>query len=150
MLFIARHFPWVFHFMVWAMMGRKAKAENKGWWERNFQKLNKNIPVPDQNLLLDSGIRERMIVKTLEAFRQGSKGPVHDFKLYAKPWGFNLEDISENLNVLIFHGGLDMSVPISMARTMSEQIPNCKTKIYPNEGHLSAFINNFDEILESL
>ena len=150
MLFLARHFPWLFRFVLWITMGRKAKAENKKWWEKNFQKLNKDIPEPDRKLVQDSTIKERMITKTIEAFRQGSKGPAHDFKLYSKPWHFDLHDIPEKLNISIFHGELDANVPISMARTMSEQIPNCKTKFYPDEAHLSVFVNNFEEILNSL
>ncbi|MFX0015229.1 MAG: alpha/beta fold hydrolase [Promethearchaeota archaeon] len=150
MLVFARRFPWAFRFALWIMMGRKAKQENVKWWEENYQKLYQSLPEPDQKLVLEPSIRERMILKTLEAFRQGSKGPAHDFKLYTKPWGFELHEIPEELTVFLFHGGLDTSVPISMARTMSEQIPNCKTKFYPEEGHLSVLINRFDEIFSSL
>ncbi|MHA2073397.1 MAG: alpha/beta fold hydrolase [Candidatus Hodarchaeales archaeon] len=146
-LIIARHFPWVYNFLLWFMMGRKANAENRKWWEKNFQKLYKSLPVPDQKVVLNPNIVDRMIEKTFEAFRQGSKGPAHDFKLYAKPWGFKLEDIPKETKVFIFHGELDANVPVSMARTMSHQIPSCEPKFYPNEGHLSVLINNVKEIL---
>ncbi len=145
-LIMARYFPWVFHFLLWFMMGRKAKAENRKWWEKNFQKLNKSLPIPDQEVVLNPFIVDRMINKTIEAFRHGSKGPSHDFKLYTKPWGFKLEEIPKTTKVFIFHGELDTSVPVSMARTMSEQIPICEPNFYPNEAHLSVLINNFKEI----
>jgi hypothetical protein len=51
------------------------------------------------------------------------------------------------MRVSIFHGELDTSVPISMAKTMSSLIPNCFSKYYPEEGHLSLYINNLEEIL---
>ena len=145
-LIMAHYFPWAYHFLLWLLMGRKAKAENRKWWEKNFQKLYKILPPPDQKVVLNPRIVDRMIEKTLEAFQQGSKGPAHDFILYTKPWGFKLEDIPKNAKVFIFHGELDVSVPVSMARTISQQLPNSKAMFYPNEGHLSVLINNFTEI----
>ncbi|UCG01966.1 MAG: alpha/beta hydrolase [Candidatus Heimdallarchaeota archaeon] len=149
-LIIARHFPWVYRFLIWFMMGRKATAENRKWWEKNFQKLNKDLPLPDQEVVLNPSIVDRMIEKTIEAFKQGSKGPAHDFILYTKPWGFKLENIPKETNVFIFHGEQDVNVPVSMARTISQQLPNCNSKFYPNEGHLSVLVNNFPEICNPL
>ncbi|MFX0124492.1 MAG: alpha/beta fold hydrolase [Candidatus Hodarchaeota archaeon] len=147
-LIIARHFPWVYNFLLWFMMGRKAKAENRKWWEKNFQKLYRDLPLPDQEVVLKPGVIDRMIEKTIEAFRQGSKGPAHDFILYTKPWGFKLENIPKETKISLFHGELDVNVPLSMVHTISQQLPNCESKFYPNEGHLSVLINNFDEILD--
>ncbi|MFX0184948.1 MAG: alpha/beta fold hydrolase [Candidatus Hodarchaeota archaeon] len=148
LLLIARHFPRLYRLLLWLIMGRK--INDKIWWEKNYERLNKMLPEPDQKIVRDLRVKERMISKTVEAFRQGSKGPAHDFKLYAKPWGFNLKEISEELKVFIFHGEADRTVPIPIAKSMYEQIPNCGTKIYPNEGHLSVFINNFSEIVKSI
>jgi pimeloyl-ACP methyl ester carboxylesterase len=147
-LIMARYFPGLFKILLWFLMGRKANAENRKWWEKNFQKLNKSLPLPDQEVVLNPNIVDRMIEKTIEAFRHGSKGPTHDFKLYTKPWGFKLEDIP--IKVFIFHGELDTNVPVSMAHTMSLQIPSCEPKFYPTEGHLSVLINNFNEIVLSI
>ena len=119
----------------------------KEWWEKNYQKLQKQLPEPDRIIMENSYTRDCMTNKTIEAFRQGTKGPSHDFKLYARPWGFKLEDIPIEMKVFIFHGELDTSVPISMAKTMSSLIPNCHSKYYPEEGHLSLYINNLEEIL---
>ncbi len=150
LLFIARHFPWTFNFMTWLTMGRRIKSRDTKWWEKNYQKLQKQLPEPDKKIMLNSNTRDCMTNKTLEAFRQGTKGPAHDFKLYAKPWGFRLEDIPVEVRVFIFHGELDTNVPISMAKKMSSLIPNCYAKFYPQEGHLSVYINYFQEILTLL
>ncbi|MHA2227373.1 MAG: alpha/beta fold hydrolase [Candidatus Hodarchaeales archaeon] len=150
LLFVARYFPWTFKFLTWLTMGRKIKSKNVEWWEKNYQKLQKQLPDPDRIIMQNSTTRDCMTYKTIEAFRQGSKGPSHDFKLYARPWGFKLEDIPIETKVLIFHGELDTSVPISMAKTMNSLIPNCDSKYYPDEGHLSLYINNLEEILTSL
>ncbi|MHA1946392.1 MAG: alpha/beta fold hydrolase [Candidatus Hodarchaeales archaeon] len=147
LLFFAKYLPWTFNFLNWLTMGRKVKSENKEWWEKNYQKLQKQLPEPDRKIMENSYTRDCMTNKTIEAFRQGIKGPSHDFKLYARPWGFKLEDIPIEMRVSIFHGELDTSVPISMAKTMSSLIPNCHSKYYPEEGHLSLYINNLEEIL---
>ncbi len=72
----------------------------------------------------------------LEAFRQGSKGPAYDARLYTQAWGFRLEDISLD-NVHLWYGETDVNVPVSMGRAMANAISNCKANFYPNETHLS-------------
>lgn len=148
LLFIARYFPWSFRILLWLMIGRN--LDNDAWWEKNYEKLISMLPPPDQQLVSDPLIKERMILKTREAYRGGTKGPTHDFKLYAKSWGFQLEDISPKVRVLLFHGELDTSVPVTIARSVSERIPNCETKFFAEEGHLSVWINRFSEIIKSL
>ncbi|MFX0151464.1 MAG: alpha/beta fold hydrolase [Candidatus Hodarchaeota archaeon] len=148
LLFLARHFPWLYRLLLWLIMGRK--INDKSWWEKNYEKLNKMLPEPDQKVVSDLKVKERMINKTIEAFRQGTGGPAHDFRLYAKPWGFNPNEIPKEMKVLIFHGEADSTVPIPIVQAMIEQIPNSESKIFPNEGHLSVFINKFSEILNSI
>ena len=143
-LIIAKYFPWSIHFLIWASMGRKVGDEE--WWETNYNKLLDMLPEPDRKVSLDTEIKKRMIKKTIEAFRQGSKGPAHDFKLFAKPWGFTLEEIPVETKVSLFHGEMDINVPLTMAQTMNEQILNSELKIYPEEGHLSVLVNRFKEM----
>jgi hypothetical protein len=128
-------------------MGRKAQPGNEKWWEKNFQKLYQNLPEPDLLISRNPIVKEQIIKKTFEAFRQGIKGVAHDFKLYANPWDFDLKAIPSANKVHIFHGELDRNVPISMAKKISKLIPNCESKFYANEGHLSVFVNKFDEII---
>lgn len=85
-----------------------------------------------------------------EPFRQGSKGPYHEGKLFARDWGFELEEISPDLKVYLWHGELDTAVPIRMARLVCEAIPNCLGKFYPDEAHLSTAINHMEEIITAL
>jgi len=61
-----------------------------------------------------------------------------------------LEDISSELKVYLWHGELDVNVPISMGQKMCELIPNCKGKFFPDEGHFSVGLNHIEEILETL
>jgi pimeloyl-ACP methyl ester carboxylesterase len=63
------------------------------------------------------------------------------------PWGFRLEDIG--VEVTLWHGELDTSTPVSMARCMASAIPRCDLKIFPDEGHFLLF-NHWEEILRAL
>ena len=85
----------------------------------------------------------------LEAFRQGSKGPTYDARLYTQHWGFKLEDISLD-KVCLWYGEIDVNVPVYMGRAMANAISNCKAKFYPNETHLSLIANHADEIMEAM
>lgn len=148
MLFIAKHVPWLLRLLLWYQFGRN--VADPGWWEKNYSQLAAGLPEPDEKVFLDPRVKNRIIDKTREAFLQGSKGLVHDFKLYSESWGFDPSEIPVETRVLIFHGELDKNVPISYSRTISEQIPNCKSKFYHDEGHLSLLVNRFEEIVNSL
>ena len=100
--------------------------------------------------MLDSKTLKLLSEELFEAFRQGANGPAYEAELYGKDWGFRLEDISQDANVHLWHGELDLNVPISMARTVARAIPNCKAKFYPQEGHYSTMLNHLEEIFKTL
>jgi hypothetical protein len=69
--------------------------------------------------------------------------------LYVQPWGFRLENIAFD-KIYLWQGELDVNVPVSVGRAMSEAIPNCEAKFYPNDAHLSTLFNHMKEIMEAL
>jgi len=77
-------------------------------------------------------------------------GPYHEAILFASPWGFDLNEISPDMSVFSWHGELDTSVPLRMARTVCKTIPNCELKIFKNEAHLSSAVNHIEEIITKL
>lgn len=144
---IARNWPRLFRFFFWLTMGRKAR--NVESVEKMLMK-GSELPDADSKLLRDSKLRKLFARETCEAFRQGTKGPAYEAKLYAKPWGFNLKDISPKLKVYLYHGELDVNVPIKMGRAMAEAIPNCKATFYAEEAHLSTAMNHLEEIMKTV
>ena len=118
--------------------------------EKSMRKAMKKFPKADIAILNDPTIFSLFIKESAEAFRQDSKGTYHEGKIYAKSWGFNLEDISPNLKVHIWHGEADVNIPVAMGRGMCKAIPNCQGKFYPNEGHYSTIFNFFEEIVTTL
>jgi pimeloyl-ACP methyl ester carboxylesterase len=112
--------------------------------------VSKQLPEPDKKVVLDPTTLELLSEELFEAFRQGVHGPAHEGELYGKDWGFRLEDISPNVDVHLWHGELDVNVPISMGRAVAKAIPNCKSKFYAKEGHYSTMLNHLEEIIKTL
>jgi len=141
--FITRRLPFLIKTIV--------KAEKKAFEDqKSIEDFAKKLPEPDRILFQDPQILNIFIEETKEAFRPGLDGVVMEEKIYAKPWGFDLKDISSDLHVYLWHGDMDVFVPSSFGRKMCELIPNCKGYFFPNEGHLSVGYNHLDEILETL
>jgi pimeloyl-ACP methyl ester carboxylesterase len=108
------------------------------------------LPEPDRKVVLDPGTLRILTAELFERFRQGSHGPAYERELYGKDWGFRLEDVSPDVDVHLWHGELDMNVPVSMGRSLAEAIPNCETEFYAEEGHYSTVLNHLEEIIKTL
>ena len=141
--FISRRLPFLIKLI--------AKVEKKTFEDqKSIEDFAETLPEPDRILFQDPQTLNIFIEATKEAFRSGLDGVVMEDKMYSKPWGFDLKDISSDLQVYIWHGEMDVFVPISYGRKMCELIPNCKGYFYPDEGHLSVAFNHLDEIFETL
>jgi pimeloyl-ACP methyl ester carboxylesterase len=56
-----------------------------------------------------------------EAFRCGGRGCAWEMGLYARPWGFRLEDIRTPVH--LWHGEQDANAPVTMGRYLASVIP---------------------------
>ena len=110
----------------------------------------KKALLADRDVLNEDSLRSLFLIEIPEVFRQGTKGQIHDLKIFAQPWGFNLEDISKNLIVNLWHGEVDSSIPVSMAKRVSKAISTCNATFFPNKGHLSVFYNNMDKLFHMI
>ena len=61
-----------------------------------------SFPEPDRSLFRHSEYRDYFTALLCEAFRAGTRGPVWDIGLLARPWGIDLASI--NVPVLLWHG----------------------------------------------
>ena len=103
---------------------------------------------PDR-LLLDQPEAAKVYVDMLrEAFRSGIGGVHHEAALYTRPWRFRLQDIP--VEVHLWHGNLDLNVPVSVGRHAADAIPSCHATFVENEGHISLAHNHIREILSVL
>jgi pimeloyl-ACP methyl ester carboxylesterase len=111
----------------------------------------KQAPFPElDKVVMDQPEVSRMIVGLTfgEALRSGIDGVDQDAALYARPWGFQLQDITAE--VYLWHGEPDINVPVSVGRYVADAIPNCHATFFPDEGHFSIARNHIREILNVL
>ncbi len=118
--------------------------------KEKFLKRGKDLPEPDKKFFEDTDKFSLYFELMEEPFRQGIIGPYHEAILFATPWEFELAEIPQSVKIFSWHGELDTSVPIRMARAVADAIPNCEFKIYTDEAHLSSAVNHIEEIITKL
>jgi pimeloyl-ACP methyl ester carboxylesterase len=138
----SRRVPWVTNVPMWLMaLGARRFAD------RFLSVMMRALPEPDKAILSRPEIRPLFVQDAVEAFRSGGRGAAWEAVLYARPWGFRLEDIT--MEVHLWQGEMDVNVPPTMGRYQADAIPNCKATFSPEEGHL-LLIDRMEEILSSL
>lgn len=138
---LAREIPW----MMRQHLERRIARRGTGEPDDLVARIAASMSPPDRNVLLQAGIGAAFVADFQEAVRQGSRGMVWDLLLYARSWGFRLEDIG--MPVSLWHGEADIDVPVAFGRAVASRIPNCRATYYPGEGHLIA-VTHMREILE--
>jgi pimeloyl-ACP methyl ester carboxylesterase len=101
----------------------------------------------DKEYLGRPNVRNILVESLSEAFRSGSRGPALEMGLYARPWGFRLENIRTPMHP--WHGEQDANAPVTMGRHLATSIPESQARFYPGEGHLH-FVDRLPEILDAL
>ncbi len=117
------------------------------WPERASKQLLRVMPAPDQAVLERPGVLEKLIESSREAFRQGSRGAAWEARMYARPWGLRLQDIS--MPVQVWQGGQDVNVAPSMGRYQAAAIPDAHLTFLEDEGHLLG-VTHMEEVLAQL
>ena len=110
--------------------------------------LKKQAPAADYAVLKAQNRIVPFCKSTIEAMRQDAKGPAWDFQLYLRPWDFRIEEIQIPLN--FFHGEQDKTVTIALAKRYINRLPTAKLGTYPDEGHISIVVNQFETIVQAL
>lgn len=130
------------------LMARSFQDPEKA--RKGMAKAMQQLPKPDREALLTTpGAVESLTASAMEAYHQGVKGAVYEGGLYGRDWGFRLEDLTFQ-PLYLWHGELDTSVAIAMARAVASKLPNCTATFYPDEGHLSVPLRHQAEIITAL
>ncbi len=108
--------------------------------------MNKSLPEVDLEYIKGPEVQEDFINVLKEALKSGHKGAKQEAKIYKQDWGFDLKEVKHQ--IFLYHGEKDQNVKIKTAKFIANQLPNCESKFYPNEGHLSLIGNNSLEIFE--
>jgi len=103
---------------------------------------------PDRSVMQSTQIKQIMAASFRESMLRGPTGAIHDLMLYAKPWGFDLQDI--RTRVYLWHGEKDVIVPSAMGRHLAAAIPDCRAVFFPEEGHFSLVVHHMDKFFRTL
>jgi pimeloyl-ACP methyl ester carboxylesterase len=101
-------------------------------------------------LLFEGNPAARAMIQTemVEALRQGIDHILLEHKLYKRPWGFDLANISSPVQV--WHGLDDAQAAPGWSRYLAQHIPHNETHFVPSEGHFSLLVNQQVAIFQSL
>lgn len=115
--------------------------------ERLFEGVSRRLPPADRRVLADPALRSNSIDAVRESLRRGGAGLASDMAILARPWGFDLAAIHGA--VYLWHGTVDVNVPLAAAQAVALAISGCRTTYYPGEGHLILY-PHWREILAAL
>jgi pimeloyl-ACP methyl ester carboxylesterase len=109
--------------------------------------LQDGVAPVDKKYLDRPGVQDVLVESLSEAFRGGSRGCAWEMGLYARPWGFRLEEIGTPVH--LWHGEQDANAPVAMGRYLASVIPACEATFYPREGHLH-FVDHLAEVFDAV
>jgi pimeloyl-ACP methyl ester carboxylesterase len=142
LLTMARHFPR----LAQCIAGLCLRAI----WGKGQQVIPRQVEIrlspADRRTLESEELRESLTASSVEALRNGVQGAAADGLLYGRPWGFSLKEI--RAPVFLWHGEKDVVVPATMGHYLADNIPHCKSRFYPDDGHFSLPFTRLREILK--
>ena len=140
---VGQYMPWSFWYLMVRYLFREIAADPTKAIDRDKD----TWPPADREILTTPDIRELCIQSDTEAYRHGLLAYAWDARLLTRPWGFPLEEIK--VPVHLWHGTVDNSTSVAMARYMAGKINNSKLVICEGEGHM-LLIPHWEEILTAL
>jgi len=102
----------------------------------------------DAASLRDDAAFEAIFESQRRAWRGSAEGVMIDAQIYARPWGFAIEDV--RVPVRLWHGMEDRAFAVRLAEEIANRFPNCKARFIQDEGHYSLPIRYMREILQDL
>jgi hypothetical protein len=121
-------------------------------------KMEANKPIPkwlsqlpgvDHDLLNDNRNINLVTKVTLnEACKYGSRGLVHEAASYFKETGYELKKIVQAVHY--WWGTEDNTVTKVHAEAIEKQVPNHFMYYKEGEGHLSIYVNCFEEVIKTI
>jgi pimeloyl-ACP methyl ester carboxylesterase len=102
----------------------------------------------DEESLRDSASFEAVFESQRRAWRGSAEGVIADAQIYAKPWGFLIEQI--RVPVRLWHGKEDRAFSVPLAEEIANRLPDCNARYVDGAGHYSLPIRYMREILQDL
>lgn len=148
LLWVAPWTPGLVGTLLDSQIGNIARHPDPSLFRDAFLKEIQSRPEVDRKVFEDERSKDALIESTREGLRQGGQGPAWEASLFGSAWGFELEEIDRT--VMLWHGELDINVPVRMAKETSEKIKGATLKVIEGEGHVSYAFAMQEEILREL
>lgn len=102
----------------------------------------------DKAVLSDDVVREAFAQTNRDAFVRGYGGFYDDDRAFFSPWGFDPAAIA--VPVEVWYGDEDLMVPPTHGEWLGRNISTATLRHHPVEGHLSIYVNHFEELAAGL
>jgi pimeloyl-ACP methyl ester carboxylesterase len=133
--------PWLVRPLLWLRLNPHRNPE------RFYERMVAQSSLVDRAILARPEIRAMLIANWTEANRSGVRPYAWETVIFSRPWGFRLDDIA--MEVGLWHGEEDASMPIAVGHYLARTIPNCHSTFLPGEGHFLLF-DHWGEILAAM
>jgi pimeloyl-ACP methyl ester carboxylesterase len=145
LFWMAQHTPWLLRLALTGMARSFSTEERRNAFAAKQLKVQ---PEADNRLLeTHPELLELVGYGAAGAFREGSRGAAQELAVFARPWGFGIEDI--RCHVELWHGTEDVNVPVAVAREVVRRLPDCTAHIVDGAGHALA-LEHVDAILATV
>jgi pimeloyl-ACP methyl ester carboxylesterase len=108
----------------------------------------KAVPECDRTGFEEPGVFERAWRGYYGAWIGHPDGVFYDARIYAEPWGFELDQI--RVPTCFWHGREDRNFHWQLAEEMAAVVPKSRIRIMDNEGHYSLIVRHHREVLLDL
>lgn len=117
--------------------------------EQMLKRMKQTLPEPDVCLIEKRPEIIRIFsAAAMEAHRNGIDGDAWEWRLYVRPWGFQIAGISKE--IWLWYGKYDKNAPVGMGHYYAGQLPNSNLQVVEDGGHFSTINNHIQEILSYL
>ena len=116
--------------------------------EKIESNMKKNMPEADRLILEDQQISDAFMKTIRVGLKNGSDGALQDARIYKGEWGFELNQITQPIQ--LWHGVEDLNVKVETGQYVASQLPQCNPHFLADEGHVTLIFNHIDEIFHSL
>ena len=141
LLLLAQRAPWLASAVINTSIVSTSNA-------RLMRAAMRSFPPADRTILTEWGPPDLALAFVREAVRQGTKGCVHDYRIFGEPWGFSLEEVK--VPVQIWEGSDDRTGPPGYRTFLQTHIPQATVTVVPGEGHLSLLPHQAPAIFAAL
>jgi pimeloyl-ACP methyl ester carboxylesterase len=98
-----------------------------------IEEMLTELPQIDRRRASKPENRAMMKESWVESVRQGSRGWADDDLAFAKPWGFELEDVT--VETRVWQGELDVLTPRPHGEYVASRLPNARFELLEGGGH---------------